>query len=95
MKIFGGKVNPRNVMRSAGYKPWRNPRTGQESYIKRTGASFYPRFHMLIKQDAEKNIIFDLHFDKRRPMHKIGVRSYEDKESPVVQQEAARIKQFI
>lgn len=95
MIINAGRKNARNIMRRAGYKPWRNPMTGQESYIRRTGASFYPRFHILLKQDKEQNLLIDLHFDKRKPMHKKGVRSYEDKESLVVQDEASRIQRLI
>lgn len=94
MKIPASGANPRNVMRSAGYKPWRNPMTGQESYIKRTGASYYPRFHILLKQD-DNGLVIDLHFDARRPLHKKGVKSYEDSESPVVQAEAERVRRFI
>lgn len=91
MKINIGKRNYLVAMRSCGYKPWRNPKTGQQSFIRRTGAGFYPRFHCLMFRDREDNIIADVHFDKIRPMHKLGVRSYEDFESPVVQDEAARI----
>ena len=83
---------PEFVARRLGYKPWRNPKTGQKSFIRRTGASFYPRFHLLIKPSKKAvETIFDLHFDARRPMHKKGVRSFEDFESPVVQKEAKRI----
>ncbi|MBU1119449.1 hypothetical protein KKH43_06220 [Patescibacteria group bacterium] len=95
MKISIGQTNPRNVMRKAGYKPWRNPTTGGESYIRRTGASFYPRFHVLLKYGSDYSVILDLHFDARRPMHKKGVRCYEDEESAVVQEEAQRIQSFI
>lgn len=95
MQISIGQKNPRNIMRKAGYKPWRNPKTGQESYIRRTGASFYPRFHVLIKYGADYSVVLDLHFDARRPMHKKGIRSYEDKESPVVREEAERIKSLV
>ena len=91
MKINIGKRNYLVAMRTCGYKPWRNPKTGEQSFIKRTGAGFYPRFHCLMFQDREANVIIDLHFDKIRPMHKIGVRSYEDHESLVVQNEAERI----
>lgn len=83
---------PQLVARRLGYKPWRNPKTGQESFIRRTGKSFYPRFHLLIKPGKKpQETIFDLHFDARRPMHKKGIRSFEDFESPVVQEEAKRI----
>ncbi|MBU1167371.1 hypothetical protein KKC60_03105 [Patescibacteria group bacterium] len=94
MNINLGKINLRNVMRKAGYKPWRDPRSGSESYIRRTGASFYPRFHAHGAYDASYNVILDLHFDWRRPMHRKGIKSTEGDESDTVTQEAERIKSF-
>lgn len=86
--------NPLTVLRRCGYKPWRDPRTGKESFIRRVSAAFYPRFHVLTYY-KENLFIIDLHFDARRPMHRRGIRSYEDEESETVRQEAERIKQLI
>ena len=44
---------------------------------------------------SDNKLIVDLHFDARRPMHIKGIRSYEDEESEVVQDEATRIKQYL
>ena len=82
-------------MRRLGYKPWRDPRSGQHSFIKRLGASYYPRFHAHSKYDQNNNLMIDLHFDWRRPMHKRGVKSTEGEESEVVQKEVERIKSII
>lgn len=96
MKIkTGKKLNTRVVMGRLGYKPWRDPIRGREAYIKRMGASFYPRFHIFCDYNQENELIIDLHFDSRRPMHTKGIRSYEDEESEVVQNEAVRIKQIL
>ena len=86
--------NPMTLMRRCGYKPWRDPRSGKESFIRRASAAFYPRFHVLTYYEGNE-LIIDLHFDSRRPMHRKGVRSFEDEESPVVRQEADRIKDII
>lgn len=82
-------------MRKIGYIPWRDPRSGQTAYIRRMGASYYPRFHARPQYDQNNNFILDLHFDWRRPMHKIGIKSTEGQESDVVQQEIARIKNIL
>ncbi len=87
--------NPTVLMRRLGYKPWRDPRSGKESFIRRMGASFYPRFHINCHYNQENILIIDLHFDARRPMHTKGIRCYEDEESEVVKREDARIKQYI
>lgn len=88
------KDNPMTLLRRCGYKPWRDPRSGKEAFIKRLSAAFYPRFHIFGIYEGDK-LVFDLHLDSRRPMHRKGVRSFEDEESPVVRQEADRIREVI
>lgn len=84
--------NPKTLLRRCGYKPWYDPRKRKEAFIRRLGASFYPRFHVFWRYDQENNLVLDLHLDSRRPMHMKGIRSFEDEESVVVREEAARIK---
>lgn len=87
--------NPLNLMRKIGYRQWRDPRTKKESFIRHLGASYYPRFHAYPRYDQDDNFMIDLHFDWRRPMHKIGIKSTEGQESEVVQKEVARIKSIL
>ncbi|NQU99133.1 MAG: hypothetical protein HQ538_00180 [Parcubacteria group bacterium] len=87
--------NPKVIMRRLGYKPWRDPRKREEAFIRRMGASFYPRFHVFCYYSSDNKLIIDLHFDARRPMHTKGVRCYEDEGSEVVRDEAARIEQYL
>lgn len=82
-------------MRKIGYQPWRDPRSKTSSFIRHPGASYYPRFHAYPKYDQDNNFMIDLHFDWRRPMHKIGIKSTEGEESEVVQQEVDRIKSIL
>jgi len=89
------KQNALTIMRRLGYKPWRDPRSGQHSFIKRLGASYYPRFHAHPKYDQNNNLMIDLHFDWRKPMHKRGVKSTEGEESDVVQKEVERIRSIL
>ncbi len=88
------RQNEKYIMRKCGYMPWRDPRSGETSYIRRLGTGYYPRFHIKAKRMGSQ-IIFDLHLDSRRPMHKIGIRTYEDEESRIVSSEADRIKAYI
>ena len=89
------RYNEMYLMRECGYKFWRDPRSGDSSFIRRLGRGYYPRFHIKVRRDKNRRLIFDLHFDSRRPLHHIGVRSYEDSESAVVQAEAARIRSLL
>jgi len=89
------KAKSKVIMRRLGYKPWYDPRKRTEAFIRRMGASFYPRFHVFCYYSSDNKLIVDLHFDARRPMHIKGIRSYEDEESEVVQDEATRIKQYL
>lgn len=87
--------NPKVLLRKCGYKPWRDPRKREEAFIRRLGASFYPRFHVFWHYNRDKSLVLDLHLDARRPMHKKGIRSFEDKETEVVRKEAARISDIL
>lgn len=98
MKIYFKKQfrqSPLNLLRRCGYIPWRDPKTGKKNFIKRLSRAYYPRFHIFAKIDERGNLILDLHLDARRPMHKLGVKSYESAESGVVQEEAERIKEIL
>lgn len=94
IKVENPRMNEKNIMRRCGYMPWRDPRSGEHSYIRRLGAGYYPRFHIKTRNEG-RALIFDLHLDSRRPMHKKGIRTYEDEESQVVSIEADRIKRFL
>ena len=98
MNICAGRQLTENavkIMRRCGYKPWRDPRAGTESFIRRQGGGYYPRFHVYVRYDDASIPTVDLHMDWRRPMHKKGIRSYEDAESDTVQQEAKRIAEIL
>lgn len=82
------------LMRRVGYIPWRNSRTGEKTFIRKLGTSFYPRFHLQAYFDKERNLVCDLHLDWRRPMHRPAIKSYESEESGVVKDEAERIKKL-
>lgn len=86
------KYAPSVLLRRCGYIPWRDRFSGEEKFIRRLGAAFYPRFHVIPRLDEEGNLILDLHLDSRRPMHKLGIRTYESEESEVVVKEAKRIR---
>jgi hypothetical protein len=90
------KYTPQMLLRRCGYIPWRDQYSGEIKYIRRLRAmAFYPRFHIFCQYDSRENLILNLHLDARRPMHKIGIKTYEGEESAVVQNEAERIKKIL
>ncbi|MFH2105210.1 MAG: hypothetical protein ABII72_03160 [Parcubacteria group bacterium] len=93
--IQNPRFNETYLARRCGYKPWRDPRSGSMGYIRRLGRGYYPRFHIKTRRDPGAALVLDLHLDARRPMHRKGVRSFEDEESRVVQVEAARIQSLL
>jgi RNA 3'-terminal phosphate cyclase len=95
IKIEKPRYNVKYLMRRCGYTPWRDPRTGKERFIRRLGRGYYPRFHVKASYDNQYNLILDLHLDARRPMHKRGIRTYENVESEVVRREAERIRNLL
>ena len=87
--------NPKTLLRRCGYKPWYDPKHGREGFIRRLTLAYYPRFHIFYEFDKNQRLILDLHLDARRPMHKKGIRTYEDKESEIVREEAERIQALL
>jgi len=57
--------NPLEGLRRAGYFPFRDPKTGSESFVCRLGPDFYPRFHLYLK-DREGMITLSLHLDQKQ-----------------------------
>lgn len=86
--------NPLQILRSAGYQYFVDPKTKKESYILRLTSEFYPRFHLYVKQD-ERNIIFDLHLDQKKPSYQ-GTRAHGGEyDGPTVEKEMDRIAGWI
>jgi len=94
IRIENPRQNEKYIMRKCGYMPWRDPRSGELGYIRRLGSGYYPRFHVKVLRQSNQ-IIFNLHLDSRRPMHKVGIRTYENEGSGIVLREADRIKTII
>ena len=82
--------NPLAVLRKAGYSPFVDPRTKNESFILRLTSGFYPRFHLYLKKSADK-VTFDLHIDQKKPGYGGGHMHNAEYDSPVVEKELMRI----
>ncbi len=69
-------------------------KSAEFSFIRPMEKSGYPRFHLYIK-NVDKNLIFNLHLDQKKPIYK-GVPAHSaEYESEIVEKEAERIKQIL
>ncbi|MBI3956786.1 MAG: hypothetical protein HY340_02250 [Candidatus Kerfeldbacteria bacterium] len=57
------------VLNRAGYATFRDPNTGQTSYVKRLGDYFYPRFHLYVQSANTAQAICSLHLDMKQPSY--------------------------
>lgn len=82
--------NPLMVLRKAGYSPFRDPVTGDSSFVIRLSREFYPRFHVYVERRGEQ-VIVSLHLDQKKPSYGDAHAHSGEYEGPVVEKEMARI----
>lgn len=86
--------NPEQFIRQAGYALHRNRHTSQDSFTRRLGNNFYPRFHIYIAHMGE-NAVINLHLDQKRPRYQGANAHNAEYDGEVVEQEIARLKSLI
>ncbi len=85
---------PAILLRRAGYAYIRDKRNNQDSFVRRLGGNFYPRFHCYVFEQGGK-ITFNLHLDQR-PTRYEGQRAHAGEyDSPVVEEEIERLQKII
>ncbi len=85
---------PEMFLRRAGYTYIVDRRTGNESFARRLGRDFYPRFHLYLHDEGER-VVFNLHLDQRRPVYP-GTRAHSGEyEGEVVEEEVKRLKDLL
>ena len=82
------------LLRSLGYSFLADRKTRQESFVRSLGRSFYPRFHLYIKEENDK-IIFNLHLDQKRPSYTGSHAHNAEFVGEVMKNEIKRIKSLI
>ncbi len=81
-------MNPRNLMRRAGYAEQIN-RQGEVSYVRRFGGAF-PRFHAYLDITAN-GFMVNLHLDQKQPSYP-GFRKHSGEyNGPTVEAEMERL----
>jgi len=87
------KENINNQLRSLGYA-FQGEDNNELSFVKVFGQNGYPRFHLYIKKEQD-NLLFNLHLDQRRPVYNSGPAHSGEYDSPIVENEAERVKQLL
>jgi hypothetical protein len=87
-------MSPEQFMRRAGFAYHQDRRTGQDSFVRRLGQNFYPRFHVYLAHMGA-NVVIDLHLDQKKPSY-AGSRAHSGEYSgELVEKEMERIKEKI
>jgi hypothetical protein len=86
--------NPLNVLRKAGYSPFRDPQSGDESFILRLTSEFYPRFHLYV-EDKKGAVSFNLHLDQKKPSYGDSHAHAGEYEGSTVEREMDRIDSWV
>ncbi len=83
------------IVRKIGYYfQHEDEQTRQSVFSRPLERSGYPRFHLYIKQE-ENNLVFNLHLDQKRPTYQGSTAHSGEYDSPLVEQEAERIRQIL
>jgi len=83
-------LNADSIMRRSSYGFLRDRRFGTESYVRRLGSGFYPRFHVYI----EKGLI-RLHLDQKQVSYKGSHAHSGEYDGDTVERECGRINEVI
>ena len=80
-------INPDLVMRRSGYGFLRDRQHGTESYVRRLGSGFYPRFHVYVQNNS-----INLHLDQKQASYGGTSAHSGEYDGEVVEREGERIK---
>ena len=92
------KENLTSLIRSIGYAPTSYSFAVKDefSFIRPLSSKGYPRFHLYIKKNDERNAYaFNLHLDAKKPSYKGSFAHNAEYDSDLVKKEAERIKNTI
>ena len=87
-------MNPRQLLRRAGYSEFVDPRTRQTSYARRLGGGLYPRFHAYLEL-LPAGFTVNLHLDQKQASYHGHTAHSGEYDGEVVEAESRRIQQMI
>ena len=84
---------PEQLLRQAGYAYLMDRNSGQESYVRRLGRGFYPRFHLYLAEQGNQ-VILNLHLDQKQASYEGAHAHNAEYDGETVEAEMARIKSY-
>lgn len=85
--------SPEQWLRRAGYALLVSREAG-ESFARRLSNGFYPRLHLYFTMSGE-SVVFNLHLDQKKASYEGFTRHSGEYEGELVENEIARLKQFL
>ena len=89
---------PEMWLRRAGYSFIANRAGGQDSFARRLGRDFYPRFHVYFtesRQGDETLINFNIHLDQKKPGYEGFNRHNAEYDGEIIEAETDRLKSLM
>ncbi|MGE5426117.1 MAG: hypothetical protein ACM3PZ_03520 [Bacillota bacterium] len=87
---------PAQWLRRTGYTFLTDRHSGQESFVRRLGGDFYPRFHLYIQEvPGSEEVFFNLHLDQKKASYAGITRHSGEYEGELVEQEVARLRSYL
>jgi len=90
-----GGMSPAQWLRRAAYVLITDRQSGQESFARRFGRDFYPRFHLYVQELEGGELFFNLHLDHKKASYEGQSRHSADYDGEMVAQEAARLRSLL
>ena len=90
---------PEIWLRGVGYTFLPSRSGGEDSFARRLGRDFYPRFHIYFSvsedHNQEKIVIFKIHLDQKKPGYAGQKRHNAEYQGELVEREVERLKSLV
>lgn len=80
-----------DLLRRAGYAPYRDRNSAEPSFVRRLSMGEFPRFHMYATEERGE-IAFNLHLDQKRPSYEGSHAHAGEYEGPLLEEERTRLQ---
>jgi hypothetical protein len=97
MKFLVKDINPerlKSVVRRFSYAHIFDRRTGKESFAKRLGGGYYPRFHLYLEERGG-DVIFSLHLDQKKASYQGQTMHNAEYDGELVEEEISNMRNYI
>lgn len=83
-------------LRRVGYTFITDRSSGQDSFVRRLGGDFYPRFHLYVQEiSGTDELFFNLHLDQKKASYEGQSRHSGEYEGELVEGEVARLQSYL